>query len=191
MNFSKHIYNKVDAAIQNGDIYVESTRYSIDKACTKKIEEKNIIYCCFNDIEKIEKTNLLIHEIFHLVYFEMSIDTLEHERFVRKHHSIFLYSYKKDKYIKELIKEFLYSSYKVLLASVFSLEYEKYTYLDRIDDFFILYNKYYKQAPNEFIDIFKKCINKNNIFYSHKYLIPILDYYTLLEKLEEVIDEHN
>lgn len=168
-NFDCDIYNLLKSTIDNDYIYTFKNKYTDNSSLT--IKNSNNIFI-FNYLDgSTSKYNMLIHEIFHSVYYFMgNDDTYDHENFVFKHHMELLYELKSDDIFKDLFNNFIYNHIHIYICNSLSLDYEKYSLLKDLKPFFI---KWGSDDIDEMVNIISTNINPKYPLHNYKYIYAI------------------
>ncbi|UNT57863.1 ThiF family adenylyltransferase [Lysinibacillus capsici] len=183
-NFNENITNNLSKIIKNGYLYTDQNLYGAHDYVTYKLKDSIAIYCPLT--EDINSLNYLIHELLHAIYYLNDNDELyDHEKFVYKHHIKFLNEFDNLPLINQLKEVFIFSTLHIYLTYSISCEYEKYTYLNKIDDFY----KVWAVENSELYYILSSNLNTGDILYSYKYVYAINqnlhDFLNLLSKKEK------
>ncbi|MDR3240662.1 MAG: ThiF family adenylyltransferase [Lactobacillaceae bacterium] len=179
--FDQAVVDQVETLIDSGRILVNRTRYASTGAYAKNDYAKPLIYVdsAHNDLTTL---NYIIHEIFHVVYFQYSNQTLSHERFVRRMHTKFLFENLDLPGIKELSVDYIAHAYNEHVITELTTRYEYAQINGTLDQFCSTYPETL-DALNEFHQILVSNIDPNIPLCKTKYLIPLLENYSELEKL--------
>lgn len=167
-NFHENIVQNLNKIIKNGYLYTNQNLHGNKDYVTLKSNESISIYCPLTD--DIDSLNYLIHELLHAVfYLNGNDDTYEHEEFVYRHHMKFLREYSNIPLIAQLKDVFIYKTMHNYLTYSISCEYEKYTYLDKIEEF----HQMWMVENDELYYILSNNICRKNILQSYKYIYAI------------------
>lgn len=168
-NFDCDIHSLLKSTIDNDYIYTFKNKYADNSSLT--IKNSNNIFI-FNYLDgSTSKYNMLIHEIFHSVYYFMgNNDTYDHENFVFKNHMDFLYELKEDDIFKDLFNNFIYNHIHIYICNSLSLDYEKYSLINDLKPFFI---KWGNDDIDEMVNIISSNINPKKPLHNYKYIYAI------------------
>ncbi|MGE7696059.1 ThiF family adenylyltransferase [Lysinibacillus sp. NPDC094177] len=187
-NFNENITNKLSKIMKNGYLYTNQNLYGDNDYVTLKLKDSIAIYCPLT--EDINSLNYLIHELLHAIYYLNDNDDLyDHEKFVYKHHIKFLNEFDNIPLINQLKEIFIFSTLHTYLTYSISCEYEKYTYLNKLDDFY----KVWAVENSELYYILSSNISTYNILNSYKYVYAInqnlQEFLNLLSKNQKINKE--
>ncbi|MFC9543015.1 ThiF family adenylyltransferase [Lysinibacillus sp. NPDC056959] len=167
-NFNENITNKLSKIMKNGYLYTNQNLYGDRDFVTFKLKDNIAIYCPLT--EDINTLNYLIHELLHAIYYlNDNDDVYDHEKFVYKHHIQFLNEFDNIPLINQLKEIFIFSTLHTYLTYSISCEYEKYTYLNKLDDFY----KVWAVENSELYYILSSNISTGDILNSYKYVYAI------------------
>ncbi|PNZ75451.1 hypothetical protein, partial [Mammaliicoccus stepanovicii] len=169
VNFTKNIYNSLKNTIENEYIYTYRNKYINDSSLTIKNNNSIFIFNCLDGTTS--NYNMLIHELFHAVFYFMGQeDMYRHEKFVFKHHMEMLTFFKEDDIFKILYINFIFNHIHIYICNSLSLDYEKYTLEGNINKFF---DKWGYDDIEEMIEIVSSNINPFSPLYNYKYIYAI------------------
>ncbi|MCD8875230.1 ThiF family adenylyltransferase [Mammaliicoccus sciuri] len=167
--FDKKIFELFEKSIANGYIYTYKNKYSSNQGVTLKSNGNIYVFKTLDG--ESTNYNMLIHELLHLIcYFLGESDDFNHENFVFKHHIYLLNENKSDVVFSNLIDNFIYNNIHTYITNTISLDYEKYTLLNNIEQF----RNIWGDIPiNELVYILVNNINRLKPLNNMKYMNAI------------------
>lgn len=199
---------KYQSVVDNLIIYVEEMFESNISKRIKNVLNKNIIDTLFKNTKQqlktikirnnwwiintsyknnIEKILNIVHECFHIVYWDVTQDPYLHEKFVMNNELAFYAELSKenDQY-KELLKKYLVIRSQQFLSNSTVLAYEKAVVTNNLNRFQIEFNDLVKNRLNLLVELLSKKINCSIPFYLLKYYNAYSDN---IYKFKQLIEE--
>lgn len=168
-NFGESLYQRINKTLSY--TLIESKQQNIKKQSkTIKLNQTWIVFNTSfeNNLEKILGR---IHELLHVVYWDVTSNTYEHERFVMENEIKFLEGIKNnDESTTRLFKYYLANKLNLFAKNYTISHYEKSIIVDKLPNFQIEFNDLTKNRLNELVMALNKQIKYDRPFYQLKYL---------------------
>lgn len=143
-----------------------------------------------NFSNSIEKVISKIHEVFHIVYWEVTNNSYEHERFVMENELKFYHKICKDsKDSQKIMKYYLKNKLKLFAKNYTISHYEKAIITHMLPNFQIEFNDLTKYQLTEFVNVLNQQINYEKPFYLLKYLVAFERNQEYLQKIVQEVTE--
>lgn len=180
--FSADIYTNICNFINSNKMYIEKNIYSKVTSYAKKRSENDLyIYSISED--ETNKVILIIHELFHIIYFTFSNNSFDHEEFVHYQLLNFVNQNIHIEIFKKLAINMYISLTNQYVTNALSLEYEKYSYLNTLDSYFSKYHDFIHGNEQELITILNSSYSNYDFLSRCKYVIAISKNFSSLKKL--------
>lgn len=167
--FDENIFELFEQSVENGYIYTYKSKYSSNQGVTLKSKENIYVFKTIDG--ESTNYNMFIHELLHLIcYFLGESDEYKHENFVFKHHIYLLSKNKNDVIFSNLMENFIYNNIHTYITNTISLDYEKYTLINNIEEF---RNTWGDIPINELVYILGNNINRIKPLNNMKYIYAI------------------
>lgn len=192
MKYVKEFYpNESHTFLKNlinfGYIYTNRNKFGSKIPQAIHAENHTYIYCEIDD--SLVSFNNLLHEIFHaLFYLNNNYDMYDHEDFVFSEQINFFNFVENDDFIANLKKSFIFSNIHMYLTNKITLDYEKFTIDNRINNFFIRWN----DIDNEELLLFlNENIDVNLPLKNLKYILALENNMSSFLKIFESFQKNN
>lgn len=180
-DFMKCFYDYVDSAFEKCDIgkiksieqnclEEKKTVTALKQSKTLKFNERFAIFNTNWDTQ-IERVLTRIHELLHVIYWEISDDVFEHERFVMEQELEFLLQC--DRKWDDIKTVYLQKKLNNYLTYLAVCEYEKAVVERNLEMFQINFNYIVKNNLNGLVELLNANLDENKIFSKLPYLEAI------------------
>lgn len=179
---------KVEQAISNNQVYIGNKSFLRRESYTLKTTDKTLVYSVEDPQKPTTQTLSIIHELLHLVYFDTSENTRDHENFVRAMQTTFFLDNLGKPVVRQLAQAYLQETVNAFIGMAYTLEYEKAVLRQQVPLFFDQHPETQDNVA-EFLNILNHYLNRFSPFELESYYQPIIDNTKELTKLEELLYE--